>query len=125
VIALYSTRDGLESSSNQGRGINEYEIQDHVGHILKFDSVASRFGDCSEGLFVPIFGVIKLLFGISVETGARTIVYLASSPDVAAISGRYFEKCRQVFPGPKADDDQAAQRLWTVTSKIAGIDWDR
>jgi NAD(P)-dependent dehydrogenase (short-subunit alcohol dehydrogenase family) len=87
--------------------------------------VASRFGNSSGGLVAPIFRAMKLLLGVSVETGARTIVYLAASPDVAATSGRYFEKCRQVLPALQADDDQAAQRLWIATSKIAGVEWDR
>jgi NAD(P)-dependent dehydrogenase (short-subunit alcohol dehydrogenase family) len=87
--------------------------------------VASRFGNSSGGLVAPIFRAMKLLLGVSVETGARTIVYLASSPDVAAISGRYFEKCRPVLPALQADDDQAARRLWIATSKIAGVEWDR
>jgi NAD(P)-dependent dehydrogenase (short-subunit alcohol dehydrogenase family) len=86
--------------------------------------VASRFGNRSQGLVAPIFAVIKLLFGVSVERGARTIVYLASSPDVATISGRYFEDCREVLPGREAENDDIAQLLWTETAKLAGLgDW--
>ncbi len=34
--------------------------------------------------------------GDTPENGARTSVYLASSPEVEGISGRYFEKCKPV-----------------------------
>jgi retinol dehydrogenase 12 len=85
--------------------------------------VASRFGDCSGGLISPIFYIIKHLFGVSTECGAHTIIFLASSPEVAAISGNYFERCQPVLPGRQAESDDDAQRLWTETEKLTGIDW--
>jgi retinol dehydrogenase 12 len=85
--------------------------------------VASRLGNRSGGIVGPGFRIIKYLFGISVEAGARTIVFLASSPDVAEISGSYFEKCRLTLPGREAEDDAAARRLWVESEKLAGIDW--
>jgi NAD(P)-dependent dehydrogenase (short-subunit alcohol dehydrogenase family) len=87
--------------------------------------VASRFGDGSGGLVSPIFYIIKRLFGVSAEIGARTIVFLASAPEVAAISGNYFEKCQPVIPGRQAADDDDARRLWAETEKLSGINWGR
>jgi NAD(P)-dependent dehydrogenase (short-subunit alcohol dehydrogenase family) len=87
--------------------------------------VASRFGDHSGGVVSPIFGIIKRLFGVSAERGARSIVFLASSPDVAEISGSYFEKCRPVLPGRQAESDDDARRLWAETETLTGIDWGR
>jgi NAD(P)-dependent dehydrogenase (short-subunit alcohol dehydrogenase family) len=85
--------------------------------------VASRFGDQSGGVLSPAFGIIKRLFGVSAERGAATIVFLASSPDVAKISGSYFERCRPVLPGRQAERDDDARRLWTKTEILTGIDW--
>jgi NAD(P)-dependent dehydrogenase (short-subunit alcohol dehydrogenase family) len=85
--------------------------------------VASRFGNRSGGFVTPIFWLIKHVAGLSVEKGARTTVYLASSDEVAGISGRYFERCREVSPSREAEDDEAAQRLWVETSRLAAIDW--
>jgi len=87
--------------------------------------VASRFGDRSGGLVSPIFWLIKGLFGVSPEVGARTMVYLASSPDVASLSGSYFERCQPVLPARQAESDGDAKRLWEETEKLTGIDWDR
>jgi NAD(P)-dependent dehydrogenase (short-subunit alcohol dehydrogenase family) len=81
--------------------------------------VASRFGESSGGLTSRVIGVAKVL-AISSEKGARTIVYLASSPDVA--TGEYFYKCRPVTPSAQARDDEAATRLWAESAKLAGID---
>src|SRR5580693_6861762 len=54
--------------------------------------VATRFGDQSGGVISRFVGLAKL-FAISPEKGAETIIYLASSPKIAATTGRYFYKC--------------------------------
>jgi NAD(P)-dependent dehydrogenase (short-subunit alcohol dehydrogenase family) len=57
----------------------------------------------------------------SPEAGARTSIYLAQSPDVATVSGGYFQKCRQVKPGALAQDPQAAAQLWDVSERLSGL----
>lgn len=82
--------------------------------------VATRFGDESGGMLS--FGVrVAKNFAISPEKGAETIVYLASSDEVANISGEYFYKCQVATPTKEAQDDEAAKRLWVETEKLAGI----
>jgi hypothetical protein len=51
-------------------------------------------------------------FAISPAEGAETIVYLASSPDVATTAGQYFYKCRPIAPSAAARDDRSALSLW-------------
>ena len=83
--------------------------------------VATRFGDQSGGLLA--YGVrLAKIFAISPEKGAETMVYLASSPDVARVSGEYFYKCRPATPTAEARDDKAARRLWLESAKLAGIE---
>jgi NAD(P)-dependent dehydrogenase (short-subunit alcohol dehydrogenase family) len=82
--------------------------------------VKTRFGDESGGGMARVLGLMKL-FAISVEKGAETIIFLASSPDVAKTSGLYFYKCKPVEPSKLALDDAIAERLWTETAKLAGI----
>jgi NAD(P)-dependent dehydrogenase (short-subunit alcohol dehydrogenase family) len=81
--------------------------------------VASRFGDEAGGWTARLFPFIKR-FAISPAQGADTIVYLASSPDVATTSGEYFAKRRVKTPSAAARDDQAAARLWEMSEAIAG-----
>lgn len=50
--------------------------------------------------------------GDSVAAGARTSVYLATSPDVKGISGKYFDRCAAVQPAPLAKDRHLARQLW-------------
>lgn len=50
--------------------------------------------------------------GDTVAHGARTSVYLATSPDVGGISGKYFDNCAAAQPAPLAKDIHTAQQLW-------------
>lgn len=83
--------------------------------------VASRFGDNTDGVFRAGIGLAKRLFAISPERGAETSAYLASSPAVAATSGRYFAKCRAIEPSATAQDDKAAARLWRESARLANL----
>ena len=83
--------------------------------------VATRFGDASGGVLSRVVRIAKS-FAISPEKGAQTIVHLASSPDVANISGEYFYQCRRAVPTEGGRDVATAGRLWTESSKIAAID---
>jgi NAD(P)-dependent dehydrogenase (short-subunit alcohol dehydrogenase family) len=80
--------------------------------------VATRFGDNSGGLVQAIMPLAKLL-ALSPEKGAETIVYLASSPEVANVTGLYFTHHSPKTPSPAAQDDAAAARLWAESEAIA------
>jgi NAD(P)-dependent dehydrogenase (short-subunit alcohol dehydrogenase family) len=86
--------------------------------------VATRFGDQSGGMMSFAVRVAKN-FAISPEKGAETIVYLASSEEVANVSGKYFYKCREATPTHEAQDDDAAKRLWQETEKLAAVQSER
>ena len=75
-----------------------------------------RDGD-TKGVFAFGLKVIKP-FVLTPERGARTSVYLASSPEVAGVSGQYFVKCRPRTPSKAARDDGAAARLWEASEKL-------
>jgi NAD(P)-dependent dehydrogenase (short-subunit alcohol dehydrogenase family) len=82
--------------------------------------VATRFGDQSGGLFSHFVSFAKL-FAISPNKGADTIVYLASSPEVAQTTGRYFYKCQLSTPSAAAQDDRAASELWRASAALTGM----
>ena len=61
--------------------------------------VASRFGrDGDTGGLGNVAMILGRPFAISPEKGARTSVWLASSPDVAGQSGGYYYKCKPSTP---------------------------
>ncbi len=82
--------------------------------------VATRFGDQSGGMMPGMIRFAKL-FAISPEKGAETLVYLASSDEVAGVSGAYFYKCREEQPTREAQDDEVARRLWAESARLAGM----
>jgi retinol dehydrogenase-12 len=63
---------------------------------------------------LPVQWLIKL-FLISNEEGARTQLYCATAPDLATVTGRYYEKVREAPCNPLADDATLAGELWTRT----------
>jgi len=80
--------------------------------------VASNFGKNNSRLFGILIGLAQRVAAISPEAGAETPVYLASSPEVAGVSGRYFDKCRALAPSAEAQDGAAAARLWQLSEAL-------
>jgi NAD(P)-dependent dehydrogenase (short-subunit alcohol dehydrogenase family) len=58
------------------------------------------------------------LFLISSKSGARTSIYLASSPDVEGASGGYYVRRKPGRMSKYAQDDESARRLWDVSEKL-------
>jgi NAD(P)-dependent dehydrogenase (short-subunit alcohol dehydrogenase family) len=85
--------------------------------------VATRFGDANGGLAAVGLKFAKL-FALSPEEGAKTLIYLASSPDLAGVTGAYFYKCKQVTPTAEAQNDADARRLWDVSVQLSGLDME-
>jgi retinol dehydrogenase 12 len=83
--------------------------------------VATRFADESGGLISHLAWLAKF-FAISPAEGAQTIIYLASSPEVANVAGKYFYKCRPTNPSAPALDDRAALALWQRSAALAGME---
>jgi len=83
--------------------------------------VATRFADESGGWVQRLVKLAKPLGAISPEDGAKTIIYLASSPDVALVSGEYFYQCRVTAPTAEAQNDEDAEKLWRESAKITDI----
>jgi hypothetical protein len=76
--------------------------------------------DQSGGVISRFVGLAKL-FAIPPEKGAETIIYLASSPKIAATTGRYFYKCGPITPSYAARDDRAALLLWERSATLADL----
>ena len=80
--------------------------------------VATRFGDHSGGFLQALVPIAKL-GAISPKKGAETLVYLASSPDIADISGQYFYQCKIDVPSAEAQNDAVAAKLWAESERLA------
>ena len=58
------------------------------------------------------------LVAIGPEEGARTSIYLASSPEIEGVSGQYFVKSRPARSSPQSHDRVAADRLWRLSEEL-------
>jgi NAD(P)-dependent dehydrogenase (short-subunit alcohol dehydrogenase family) len=81
--------------------------------------VATNFG-MGGGLFSLALKVAQPLIMVSPEEGARTSIYLASSPEVEGVSGQYFVKSKATPSVGQSNDRAIARRLWDVSEKLTG-----
>ena len=80
--------------------------------------VASNFNDGMKGLAHVIGAVIYTFVGITVERGAQTTLYLATSPEVEGVSGKYFYDCKEASSSRLSYDVTVRQRLWDVSQEL-------
>lgn len=71
------------------------------------------FGKSVHALLRPFF--------LTPEQGSETALYLALSPEVAGVSGRYYYKKRMQRLSGKAADEEAAERLWKWSAQVTGL----
>jgi retinol dehydrogenase 12 len=93
-----------------------------TSNALHPGAVASNFGASGSWLFRIGPKLVKP-FMLTPAQGARTSIFLASSPDVAGISGEYFVKCKVATPSRRARDAASAQRLWELSEQLCGVTW--
>jgi NAD(P)-dependent dehydrogenase (short-subunit alcohol dehydrogenase family) len=56
--------------------------------------------------------------GIAPDEGAKTSIYLASSPDLENMSGKYFESCRQAHSSPLSYDNALQEEFWRLSENL-------
>ncbi len=89
-------------------------------------TVRTGYGADGDARGFLAFGIkIASPFFLSPAKGARTSVYLASSPEVDGVSGEYFVKCKARQPRRWARDPEAAARLWQVSAELVGLPQDQ
>jgi NAD(P)-dependent dehydrogenase (short-subunit alcohol dehydrogenase family) len=81
--------------------------------------IATKIGD-SAGLAGFGWRLAKSFFA-SPEKGARTSLFLATTPDPARFHGAYLIDSKPARPDPAALDDALAERLWTESARLFGL----
>jgi retinol dehydrogenase-12 len=56
----------------------------------------------------------------TVEQGAQTTIYLASSAEVEGITGKYYANCREKNSNKESYDQNVARRLWELSERMTG-----
>lgn len=79
------------------------------------------FGAEDQAWFFSMMSGLARLFMKSPAQGAATPIYLASSPEVEGVTGRYFANRRPRKSNPASYDAAAASRLWRVSGDLVGL----
>jgi NAD(P)-dependent dehydrogenase (short-subunit alcohol dehydrogenase family) len=87
---------------------------DVTANCLHPGVVGTGFGHNTPGLVNTILSLMRP-FLLTPEKGALTSIYLASSPEVADVSGGYFAKSKPAKSSARSLDVAAQERLWTVS----------
>lgn len=96
----------------EGTGVTVNAL--HPGIVATNFAVNSRE---TVGLLVRLF---RFAF-ISPEQGAQTGIYLATSPEVEGVTGKYFVKRKAVRSAPASYDTATASRLWQVSAAYTNL----
>lgn len=82
--------------------------------------VATNMG-ANNGWLVKLFLPLIHRNSLTPKQGASTAVYLASSPDVEGVTGKFFVRERERKSDPVSYDESVARRLWEVSEKMTQV----
>jgi retinol dehydrogenase-14 len=82
--------------------------------------VGTNLGSGVSGVFGFMVRALTPLM-LSPEKGAETSIYLASSPEVESLSGRYFVKKAEARSSDVSYDERLARRLWEVSAELTNL----
>ena len=69
----------------------------------------------------PVMRFGMRLFAGKAEKGAETLTYLATSPDVEGVSGKYFSDKKAAEPSKVSQEKETGHRLWAISEKLVGL----
>lgn len=88
-----------------------------TANALHPGGVRTGFGTNTTGIARTVLRFLRWL-SFSPEQGAKTQIYLASSPDIEGVSGKYFVMSKPKQPSRFARDAENGNRLWTYSEDI-------
>jgi NAD(P)-dependent dehydrogenase (short-subunit alcohol dehydrogenase family) len=87
----------------------------HPGHV------ATNIWRNDFGIFGPALLAFTQRIALTPEQGADKTIFLASSPEVEAVTGKYFVKRQSVASSPQSYDADLARCLWDLSDKLTGL----
>jgi NAD(P)-dependent dehydrogenase (short-subunit alcohol dehydrogenase family) len=112
---------GAYSSSKLANVLFTYELARRLvgtgitANALHPGAVSTGFGMNNRDVISKVLFTLFKMVTISPEQGAQTSIYLASSPQVNGVTGKYFDKSKPVASSPASYDEAAQHRLWQIS----------
>jgi len=97
----------------EGTGVTVNAL--HPGHI------ATDIWKTNFGLIGPALKRIMGLFSLTPEEGAENSIFLAASPALEGVNGKYFIKNEPAQSSPISYDEEIARRLWDISADLASL----
>jgi NAD(P)-dependent dehydrogenase (short-subunit alcohol dehydrogenase family) len=107
ILFTYELARRLEGSGVTVNALHPGAVYSGLGH--------------NNGWWVPLLTRPLALFFRTPEQGAKTSIYLASSPEVDGVSGRYFVDAKPVPSSPASYRQEDARRLWEISAQMTGV----
>lgn len=83
-------------------------------------AVATGLGKNNGGWAKVVIGMLRPFFRTP-DSGAATSIYLAASPEVEKVSGKYFSNCTETRSSATSYDTAAARRLWDISTQMTRL----
>jgi NAD(P)-dependent dehydrogenase (short-subunit alcohol dehydrogenase family) len=107
VLFTYELARMLEGSGVTCNASNPGLAKTHLGYDAGLlTSLSKRFVD---------------IFGKSAEKSAETTIFIASSPELSKVSGRYFEEKEEVESSEMSYNTSAAKKLWDISLRLTKL----
>jgi NAD(P)-dependent dehydrogenase (short-subunit alcohol dehydrogenase family) len=86
--------------------------------------VSTEIAQKNAAWYVKLFwSLTRATLAISVEKGAETSVFLATSPEVEGVSGKYFDKKKHKWHSHFSQTPGLAEKCWQLSNKMTGLNW--
>ncbi len=83
-------------------------------------AVRTNFGNDVEGIFRFLFR-LYIPFMRTPEKGAETMVYLARSPEIEGVTGKYFHDLKEIRSSRESHDSSVSERLWKKSLELTKL----
>ncbi len=129
-IAHGGTRiDFDDPNLRDGYSMNRAYARSKLANLLFTYELAKRLegtGVTANALHPGVIGTKLLEVGFGgggspVRSGSETSVYLATSPEVEGVSGRYFRNKNEASSSPASHDEEAQRKLWELSERMVGL----
>jgi len=107
---LYFTYELARRLTRSGITVNAFNPGFTKSNIAKEGNLAAQ-------IIMPLTNI----FSIPTEQGANSGVYLASSPEVESITGKYFFERKPIPSSDISYDEEIAQRLWNISEELTEL----
>lgn len=108
VMFTYELARRLQNTGVTANAVHPGDVRTHL---------IAQNGGAFKWIAQPLWNLIA----ISVQQGADPVVYLASSPDVEGVTGKYFDQRRERHSSRASYDETAQRRLWEMSVNLTGL----